>query len=160
MEGVDDVRKLTGYFARTYTLFSEFFCIREQNVLCCIWRNSSRDSTQENATFWLELQMHCSENLKQILPEMKLRGLAPNFCIHVSVRDLYIPTIGPQTQYRKMRSREYINPSQIHEYRNWERDHAISFLGIFVSNFRYSGKFLTLNLFNLRDFVGLPRPNS
>ncbi len=27
---------------------------------------------------------------------MKLRGLIPNFCnIHVSVSDLYIPTIGP-----------------------------------------------------------------
>jgi hypothetical protein len=26
---------------------------------------------------------------------MKLRGVVPNFCIHVSVSDLYIPTIGP-----------------------------------------------------------------
>jgi hypothetical protein len=26
---------------------------------------------------------------------MKLRGLVPNFHIHVSVSDLYIPTIGP-----------------------------------------------------------------
>jgi hypothetical protein len=26
---------------------------------------------------------------------MKLRGLIPNFCIHISVSDLYIPTIGP-----------------------------------------------------------------
>jgi hypothetical protein len=32
-----------------------------------------------------------------IFPEMKLRGLVP----HVSVSDLYIPTIGPQTQYSK-----------------------------------------------------------
>jgi hypothetical protein len=28
---------------------------------------------------------------------MKLRGLIPNFYIHVSVSDLYIPTIGPPT---------------------------------------------------------------
>jgi hypothetical protein len=28
---------------------------------------------------------------------MKLRGLVPNFCIHVSVTDLYVPTIGPPT---------------------------------------------------------------
>ncbi len=35
--------------------------------------------------------MYYSENSKQILPEMKLRGLVPNFYIHVSVRDLYIP---------------------------------------------------------------------
>jgi hypothetical protein len=26
---------------------------------------------------------------------MKLRGLVPNVCIHVPVRDLYIPMIGP-----------------------------------------------------------------
>jgi hypothetical protein len=33
---------------------------------------------------------------------------------------------------------DYINHSQIHEPGNWERGRAISFLGIFVSNFRYS----------------------
>jgi hypothetical protein len=33
---------------------------------------------------------------------MKLRGLVPNFYIPVSVINLYIPTIGPQTQYSKI----------------------------------------------------------
>ncbi len=33
------------------------------------------------------------QNSKQICPEMKLRGLVPNSYIHVSVSDLYIPTI-------------------------------------------------------------------
>ncbi len=37
-------------------------------------------------------QIHCNENSQQIFPEMKLRGLDPNFYIHVSVSDLYIPT--------------------------------------------------------------------
>ncbi len=32
----------------------------------------------------------------------------------------------------------YINHSQKHECRNRERGHAVSFLGIFVSNFQYS----------------------
>ncbi len=41
----------------------------------------------------------CSENSKQLFPEMKLRGLDSNFYSHVSVSDLYIRTIGPQTQY-------------------------------------------------------------
>jgi hypothetical protein len=36
---------------------------------------------------------HCTENLKQIFSEMKLRGLFPNFYIPVSVRDLYISMI-------------------------------------------------------------------
>ncbi len=39
--------------------------------------------------------MHCTENSKQIFPEMKLRDLVPNFCIHISVSNLYIPMIGP-----------------------------------------------------------------
>jgi len=30
-----------------------------------------------------------------IFPEKELRGLSPNFHIHVSVSDLYIPKIGP-----------------------------------------------------------------
>ncbi len=33
---------------------------------------------------------------------------------------------------------EHINRSQIHECGNWERDRAVSFLGIFGLNFRYS----------------------
>ncbi len=46
---------------------------------------------------------------------MKLRGLV------VSVSDLYIPTIGPQTQYSKIGGpiTEIKNSSQIHECRNW-----------------------------------------
>jgi hypothetical protein len=39
------------------------------------------------------LQRHNIENLKQKCPEKFLRGLSPNFPIHVSVSDLYIPTI-------------------------------------------------------------------
>jgi hypothetical protein len=39
------------------------------------------------------LQRQYTENSKQIFPEMKLRGLNPNSCIHASVSDLYIPTI-------------------------------------------------------------------
>ncbi len=33
---------------------------------------------------------------------------------------------------------QYINFSQIHECRSWERGRAVSFLGLFVANFRYS----------------------
>ncbi len=34
-----------------------------------------------------------TENLKQIFPEKELRGHSPNFNIHVSMNDLYIPRI-------------------------------------------------------------------
>ncbi len=71
---------------------------------------------------------------KQIFPEMKLR----DFFIHVSVSGLYIPTIGPPIllycDWWTDRG-EYINHSQIHEFRNWERGRTVSFLGIFVFEF-------------------------
>ncbi len=40
-----------------------------------------------------KLQRTNTENLKQIFPEKELRDISPNFHIHVSVSDLYIPTI-------------------------------------------------------------------
>jgi hypothetical protein len=40
------------------------------------------------------LQTQNAENLKQIFPEKEYRGLSPNFHIHVSVSELYIPTTG------------------------------------------------------------------
>jgi hypothetical protein len=40
------------------------------------------------------LQKQNTENSKQIFPGKELRGLIPNFHIHVYVTDLYIPTIG------------------------------------------------------------------
>jgi hypothetical protein len=44
--------------------------------------------------FGSTLQIHNTENSKQIFPEKELRGLSPNFPIHVSVSDLYVLTIG------------------------------------------------------------------
>jgi hypothetical protein len=38
---------------------------------------------------------HCNKNPIYVLPEQELRGLRPNFHIHVSMNDLYIPRIGP-----------------------------------------------------------------
>jgi hypothetical protein len=37
---------------------------------------------------------HCKENPIYVLPEKKKRGLCLNLQIHVSMSDLYIPTIG------------------------------------------------------------------
>jgi hypothetical protein len=39
--------------------------------------------------------MHCNKNPIYVFPEKELRSLNPNFHIHVSVCDLYIPRIGP-----------------------------------------------------------------
>jgi len=52
--------------------------------------------------FIIPLQMHSTENSKQVFPEMKLRGLVPNFYTRVSVSDLNISPISPQTQHSKI----------------------------------------------------------
>jgi hypothetical protein len=51
-------------------------------------------STQYNKDRINALQRQNTENLKQIFPEKEYRGLSPNFHIHVSVSELYIPTLG------------------------------------------------------------------
>jgi hypothetical protein len=40
------------------------------------------------------MQKHNIQNTRQIFPEKKMARLSLNFHIHVSVSDLYIPTIG------------------------------------------------------------------
>ncbi len=80
------------------------------------------------------------KKLKQIFPEIKLRDFGfPSFYSHVSVSDLCIPTIGLPILLNCVCAPIVgiytVNCLQIHECRNWERDHAVSFLGIFVSNF-------------------------
>jgi hypothetical protein len=84
--------------------------------------------------------IHCNGNSEYILLFWELRGLSPNFHIHVSVSDLYVPRIGPHiSSSRKGRPIVgiYINRSLTHECRNWDWDPDIPFLGIFVSNFRH-----------------------
>ncbi len=48
------------------------------------------------------LYPHCREDPIYVFPEMKLLGLVPDSYIHVSVSDLYIPTIGPPILLRYM----------------------------------------------------------
>jgi hypothetical protein len=74
-----------------------------------------------------------------LFPKQNYNVLSPNFHIHVSVNDLYIfrmpILLQPNSQTHLG---EYINRSQIHECRNWERGRAVSFLGKRNSDFRYS----------------------
>jgi len=62
--------------------------------------------------------LHYNQNPIYLFPEKELRRISPNFHIHVSVSDLYIPTIGlPILLQENM----WIDP----------------FLGILVSNFGF-----------------------
>jgi hypothetical protein len=51
-------------------------------------------SVSKEIDFANALQRKNAENLKQIFLENEYRGLSPNFHIHVSVSELYIPTMG------------------------------------------------------------------
>ncbi len=89
------------------------------------------------------LQLHYTENSKQIFLEMKLYGLVPNFYIHMCERFVYSHDRSAnaiQQNRQTDRGNIHINCSQIHECRNWKRGRAVSFMGIFVSNFRYSAR--------------------
>ena len=49
------------------------------------------------------LNMHCKENPIYVFLFCELRGLSPNFHIHVSVSDSYIPRIGPHISLQQNR---------------------------------------------------------
>ncbi len=68
--------------------------------------------------------MHCNENPIYVFQFWELRGHSPNFHIHVSVRDLYIPRIGPHISCsridRSIQGIYTVNRSQTHESGNWD----------------------------------------
>ncbi len=85
--------------------------------------------------------LHRKEIWIYVFSEKELRGLSPNFHIHVSISDLFIPTLSPPIFMQHNRQTDQgnicINRSQKHECRNWYCSCAVPFLGIFVSNFQY-----------------------
>jgi hypothetical protein len=60
------------------------------------------------------LPIHCKEISIYAFPEKELRGLSPNLHIHVSLSDLYIPTIGSPIFLQQI-VWEYVNRTQKHE---------------------------------------------
>ncbi len=98
---------------------------------------------ESNINVWFRLIYSQKWNCRALLfPKQKYNVLSPNFYIHVSVSN-YIYTgsvclfccsqIGLPIW-------KYINRSQKHECRNWERGRAVLFLGIHKSDFRYSAE--------------------
>ncbi len=122
--------------ATTNNLWNDFCDPRSRTKIRSSDHSCLGEILQVNYTvyYWA---LQCKQDPICVFPEMKLLGLVPNFHIHVSVSDLHIPKDSPP---KEERSSEYINRSQIHihEWRNWEWGCPVSFLGISVSNFRYS----------------------
>jgi hypothetical protein len=68
----------------------------------------------------INISTHCNGNSVYIFLFRELRGLSPDFLIHVSVSDLYIPRIHIFPPAEKADpSWEYIIRSQTHECGNW-----------------------------------------
>jgi hypothetical protein len=78
-----------------------------------------------NFIFYIALQRQNAKNLKQIFPEKEYRGLSPNFHIHVSVSESYIPMMGLPVPLEEicrliLGIYEYtVNRSKTHECGNW-----------------------------------------
>ncbi len=53
--------------------------------------------------------MQCNEYPIYVFPEEELHGLSPNFHIHVSVSNLYIPRIGPHIFLQQNRQTDHGN---------------------------------------------------
>jgi hypothetical protein len=72
-------------------------------------------------TVGIALQRKNAENLKQIFPEKEYRDLSPNFHIHVSVSELYIPTMGLHFLLEEICGPflEIYKSLKAHEFGNW-----------------------------------------
>ncbi len=96
---------------------------------------------------------HCTEDPIYVFLCWELRGHSPNFHIHVSVSDLYIPAgsvhIFSCSRIGRSIVGIYKSLTQTHECGNWDCGCANSFSGNFVSNFRYW--FFAVS--NTRDFI-------
>ncbi len=89
-------------------------------------RKDSKKMGRKNTNKRRQKVLHCIEYSKQMFLEVKLHGLVPHFCIHVSVKDLYVysndwSACFAVLRFAADRGNININRSQIHECRNWER---------------------------------------
>jgi hypothetical protein len=103
------------------------------------YKCANRNVLQKQQQQKLSRLLHCNGNSVYIYLFWALRGLSPNFHIHVSMSDLYIPRIGPHiSSSRKGRPIVGIYNSITDTWMwNWDWSPAIPFLGIFFSNFRH-----------------------
>ncbi len=87
---------------------------------------------ESNINVWFRFMYSLKFNCAALsFPKQNYNILSPNFTFMY----LWAIYIFPQSEDR---SWEYINRSQIHERGNCEQSRTVSFLGIYVSNFRYS----------------------
>jgi hypothetical protein len=103
---------------------SDLEMLKKVRILFILFMYIKESFFANNAHTWLVLfslaRIHCNEIPMHVFLFWELRGLSPNFHIHASVSDLYIPRIGPYIFLQKNRWWKYINRSQTHECGNWD----------------------------------------
>ncbi len=117
-----------GISFRAYSVYGNF---KLRRMVLRILRDTECHSPYADIA---EPKRHTANKSIYVVPEKKLRGLSPNFHIHVSVSDLYITTIGPLIFLQQNRQTNggntvsvYINRSQKHECSNRDWGSAVSF---------------------------------
>jgi hypothetical protein len=82
--------------------------------------------------------IHCKENSNDVFPEIKLRGLVPNFHIYTSVIYLCILRIYLHVLLQPNRQTNHGNICICKSLTEiWTEGRAVSFMGIFFSDFWY-----------------------
>jgi hypothetical protein len=105
---------ITGYRCRKsgYNFFcplsapASSFCLISPLSTC---RHEVQIDIVNHITFRYIDHPHCNENPFYVFFFWELRGLSPNFHIHVSVSDLYIPRIGPHIFLQQNRQIDHGN---------------------------------------------------
>jgi hypothetical protein len=88
------------------------------------------------------LSIHCTENFKTNIPRNETARPRPQF-LHSCICERFIYSHDRSTNAIQQIGGPIVGiyksfTDTVHECRSWEHGHAVSFLGLFVSNFRYS----------------------
>ncbi len=134
-----------GYRCTSPFPWSSFLTGKEKAFLVLnIWKNIEQGSHQRYRVGWSRKWLFLLAALQRksdLCAPRKETVLSPNLHIHVSVRDLYIPNIGPPIFLRQNKQTDCRNIKIAHRKMNVAIGDVaaqfFSFLGILVLNFRY-----------------------
>jgi hypothetical protein len=108
---LENINKKVKWLTRFFYFRGEFFVfganlLDRPQVFHRVWRRQKEFKT--SSLFKLAIYT-LKRNPIYVFPEKELRGLSPNFHIHVSVSEIYITTIGPHIFLHQNRQTNRVN---------------------------------------------------